>query len=118
MVLFATTLTDARAVEWITETVGCLFPVEWDEFRAAAQPHSEQRLVDAYYELLIHPEPKIREGAAIAWDHWENAHISLGQHQQPNPHRLTRATGRCSPPSSRTIGSTPPSCPLAHSWMG
>lgn len=48
IVLLATTLTDARAVEWITETVGCLFPREWDEFRAAARARPGQRLVDAY----------------------------------------------------------------------
>jgi proline iminopeptidase len=85
MVLLATTLTDASAVEWITETVGCLFPVEWEKFRVAAHPRPEQRLVDAYYDLVTDPDPKVRERAALAWDHWENAHISLNPHQQPSP---------------------------------
>lgn len=88
MVLLATTLTDASAVEWITETVGCLFPVEWDEFRAAAQPRPGQRLVDAYYDLVTDPDPVVRERAALAWDRWENAHISLGPHQQLGPHSI------------------------------
>ncbi|MGH3621024.1 MAG: prolyl aminopeptidase [Sciscionella sp.] len=92
MVLLATTLTDASAVEWITETVGCLFPVEWDEFRAAAQPRQGQRLVDAYYELVTNPDPVVRERAAIAWDRWENAHISLDPHE-PGP-RSTDQTHR------------------------
>ena len=83
MVLLAITLTSASAVEWITETVGCLFPVEWDAYRAAANPRPGQRLVDAYYELLTDPDPAVRVRAAIAWDRWENAHISLDPHQQP-----------------------------------
>lgn len=33
LILMATTLTSPDAVEWITETVGRLFPVEWDVFR-------------------------------------------------------------------------------------
>lgn len=85
LVLLATTLTSASAVEWITETVGCLFPVEWDGFRAAANPRSGQRLVDAYYELLTDPDREVRERAAIAWDRWENAHISMDPRQQPGP---------------------------------
>jgi proline iminopeptidase len=77
MVLLATTLTNAGAVQWITETVGCLFPVEWDEYRTAANPRPGQRLVDAYYKLITDPDPQVRERAAIAGDRWENAHISL-----------------------------------------
>lgn len=94
MVLLATTLTDASAVEWITETVGCLFPVEWEQFRAAANPRPGQHLVDAYYELLTHPDPKVRQRAAIAWEHWENAHLpgSAPAAQYPID-RLNPATG-------------------------
>jgi proline iminopeptidase len=83
MVLLATTLTDTSAVEWITETVGCLFPLEWERFRVAASPG--QRLVDAHYDLVTDPDPKVRERAALAWDHWENAHVSLDPHQQASP---------------------------------
>lgn len=83
IVLMATGLTDAAAVEWYTETVGRIFPLEWDEFRAAAHARPGQRLVDAYHEQLIDPDATIREQAAIAWDLWENAHISLGPHQTP-----------------------------------
>jgi pimeloyl-ACP methyl ester carboxylesterase len=61
LVLVVTTLTDASAVERITETVGCLFPVEWDDFRVTANPRPGQRLVDAYYELVTHPDPKARQ---------------------------------------------------------
>jgi proline iminopeptidase len=75
MVLLAITLTSASAVEWITETVGCLFPLEWDAYRAAANSRPGQRLVDAYHELFTDPDPAVRARATIAWDRWENAHI-------------------------------------------
>lgn len=87
LVLFATTLTDISAVEWITETVGRLFPQEWDEFRAAAGAKPAQRLVDAYYGLLTDPDPLVREQAAAAWMRWEDAHISLDPH--PHSHQAT-----------------------------
>lgn len=89
IVLMATGLPQT-SVEWITETVGRLFPVEWDEFRAAAQARPGQPLVDAYYAQLIDPDPAVRERAAIAWDAWENVHISLGPHQSPNKDPVRR----------------------------
>jgi proline iminopeptidase len=83
--LMATTLTDGPAVEWITETVGRLFPREWDDFRAAADPAPGRRLVDAYYALLTDPDPAVRADAALAWDRWENAHVSLDPRRSPDP---------------------------------
>ncbi|MEV0466441.1 prolyl aminopeptidase [Nocardia tengchongensis] len=79
LVLMATTLTTPDAVEWITETVGCLFPVEWDAFRTASGASPGQRLVDAYYEMLTGPDEQTRARAVDAWAAWEDAHVSLGQ---------------------------------------
>ncbi|MEV6101514.1 prolyl aminopeptidase [Nocardia sp. NPDC051981] len=78
LALMATTLTTPNAVEWITETVGQLFPVEWDAFRAAAGAEPGQRLVDAYYELLTAADEQVRTRAVDAWVAWEDAHMSLG----------------------------------------
>ena len=78
LVLMATTLTTPDAVEWITETVGRLFPQEWDAFRTAADVRPGQRLVDAYYDLLTDPDESVRTRGAQAWMAWEHAHVSLG----------------------------------------
>lgn len=83
LVHMATTLTTPDAVEWITETVGQLFPVEWEAFRAAADAQPGQRLIDAYYELLTASDERVRARAAEAWMAWEDAHVSLGAKPLP-----------------------------------
>ncbi|WP_458689946.1 alpha/beta fold hydrolase [Nocardia tengchongensis] len=76
----------SEAVEWITETVGCLFPVEWDAFRTASGAVPGQRLVDDYYEMLTGPDDRIRAWAVDAWMAWEDAHVSLGQTHSAGEH--------------------------------
>lgn len=83
IVLMATTLTNPEAVEWITETVGRLFPVEWDAFRAGAAAPPGRRLVDAYHDLLTDPDEQVRTRAIEDWMAWEQAHISLGTKYPP-----------------------------------
>ena len=77
LVLFAVTSTSAEEVEWITESMGRVFPREWDVFEAASHRKPGQRLIDAYYELLTHSDTSVREEAARAWCAWEDAHVSL-----------------------------------------
>lgn len=77
LVLFAVGLTDTAGVEWLTETVGRLFPQEWNDFRSFADPEPGQRLVDTYYAMLTGPDPILRGRAAAAWTRWEDAHMSL-----------------------------------------
>jgi len=64
-------------VEWITEHMRHVFPREWEEFEAASGRKPGQRLIDAWYERITHPDKSVREAAALAWCRWENAHISL-----------------------------------------
>jgi proline iminopeptidase len=89
LLLAAVGLTDAVAVEWITETVGRLFPCEWDRFRAFAAPAPGQSLVEAYYAMLTGPDRTQRYAAAAEWMRWEHAHVSL----DPRP----RGPGRTDP---------------------
>ncbi|MGD9890023.1 MAG: prolyl aminopeptidase, partial [Dehalococcoidia bacterium] len=77
MVLFAVTTTSAAEVEWITESVGRVFPREWEQFVAAAHRKPEQRLIDASYALITHPDAGVRDRAARAWCVWEDTHVSL-----------------------------------------
>ena len=77
IVLFAVT-TGARAeVEWITETMGRIFPEAWDEFRTASGAEAGERTVDAYNRLLRNPDETVRIAAARAWMAWEDTHVSL-----------------------------------------
>ena len=77
LVLFAVTSTSAEEVEWITESMGRVFPREWDAFLAASHRKPGQRVIDAYYELLTHSDASVHEKAARAWCAWEDTHVSL-----------------------------------------
>lgn len=77
LVLIAVTSTSREEVDWITESVGRIFPREWDAFAAASGRRPGQRVVDAYLERLTDPDPLVREAAAQAWCAWEDVHVSL-----------------------------------------
>lgn len=87
--LMAVTTTARAEVDWITETVGALYPEEWDRFASFAEGagigyrRGEGRIVEAYARLLRTPE--IRQAAATAWMAWENAHIAIGSGSAPRP---------------------------------
>jgi proline iminopeptidase len=85
IVLFAVTTTSASEVEWITETVGAVFPREWEAFEAASHRRPGQRVIDAYYDLITDPDPAVREEAARAWCTWEDTHVSLDPKYEPDP---------------------------------
>lgn len=78
VVLTAVALTSMPYVEWITETVGMLFPVEWAAFADAAERRPGERVVDAYARRLTDPDPTVRRRAADDWCRWEGVHVSLG----------------------------------------
>jgi len=85
IVLFAVTTTSAAEVEWITETMGRVFPSEWERFAAEAHRRPGQRLIDAYYDRITDPDPAVREQTARAWCSWETAHVSLDRKLSPDP---------------------------------
>ena len=78
VVLTAVTTTSPQAVEWITETVGMIFPDEWADYEAASRRRPGERVVDAYRRLITDPDPQVRRQAADDWCRWEGAHVSLG----------------------------------------
>jgi proline iminopeptidase len=85
LVLAAVTTTTRAEVEWITESMRRIFPLEWDAFERAAHRKPGKRLIDAYYERITHPDREVREQAAIDWCAWEDAHVSLDPHAKPSP---------------------------------
>jgi proline iminopeptidase len=75
MVLFSVTTTTRREVEWITRGVGRYFPAEWERFRNAVP---SDRLVEAYNDRVLDPDPAVHEPAAREWCAWEDAHVAAG----------------------------------------
>jgi proline iminopeptidase len=84
IVLMAVTTTSRAEVDWITETVGAVFPEAWDRYAGHAEAagigyrRGRDRLVAAYAQLLRSPDPEVRDAASRAWAEWEDHHISIG----------------------------------------
>jgi proline iminopeptidase len=86
MVLGFVTTTSRAEVQWITENVGRIFPEEWERFSEAVPRHLRGiPLVNAYAIMLADADETVRDGAALAWCKWEDAHVSLTPGYQPNP---------------------------------
>ena len=85
LVLAGVTTTSRREVEWITCGVGRVFPQQWERF-ASHIPESlkDERIVDAYANLLFDDDPLVSAGAAAEWCAWEDSHVSLAPDYAPN----------------------------------
>lgn len=77
LVLAAVTTTSEFEIKWLTETMGQLFPREWNAFHNAVCGFQGPRLIDRYYEAITHADPTVREAAAKSWCEWEDTHPSL-----------------------------------------
>lgn len=93
IVLMAVTTTRRTEVDWITETVGALYPEAFDAFASHAEDagtgylrpdpvtgerRSDVRLVEAYARLAADPDPAVHGPATRAWADWEDWHIAIG----------------------------------------
>jgi proline iminopeptidase len=87
IVLAAVTTTGRAEVDWLTETVGRLFPEAWESFEQASHRSPGERVVEAYARVLADTTvpPAVRARAADAWDAWESTHVSLGPDAGPGP---------------------------------
>ena len=83
IVLAAINTTTRFEVDWITEHLQALFPGEWLSFARTSGRKTGQRLIDAYHERLLDPDPDVRAAAAEAWCAWENVHVSLDPKFKP-----------------------------------
>lgn len=77
LALAAVATTARQEVEWLTEDMGRIFPEEWERFAEASGRLPGERIVDAYARRLATGDPADRAAAALAWDSWENTHMSL-----------------------------------------
>jgi proline iminopeptidase len=78
LALLAVTTTSRFEVDWITETVGAIFPEAWDAAYRASGARVGERMVEAFRDRLQDTDARIREQAAADWMAWEDAHVSLG----------------------------------------
>ena len=76
MILLSVVGTSLQEVEWITRTMGRVFPEEWERF-VAVVPEGERdgELAGAYSRLLHSADAATRERAAQAWCAWEDTHV-------------------------------------------
>ena len=84
--LLASVVTTSRAeVEWVTRTMGRVFPEQWTEFRDGV-PASDRddNLALAYNRLLMDPDPAVHEPAALDWCTWEDVHVSIATGFEPS----------------------------------
>lgn len=86
LVLAAVSTGTAADIEWLTVHAGRFFPAEWEAFRDhVPESMRDRRLVDAYRELLMDPDPDVHHAAAAAWCRWEDAHVATTPGAVPNP---------------------------------
>lgn len=86
IILGPVTTTRPSEIEWLYQGSGRFLPDEWHRFRdGAGVDDPDADLVLAYRELLDHPDPTIREQAAMRWCEWEDAVVSRTSNAEPNP---------------------------------
>ncbi|GAB3498561.1 prolyl aminopeptidase [Amycolatopsis cihanbeyliensis] len=65
-------------LDWIYRGgAGQLFPEEWASYLAPLDEAGRADPLAAYRKLLDHPDPAVRERAAVAWSAWEGAIVSV-----------------------------------------
>lgn len=84
--------TDGRfEIDWITETVGAIYPEAWDQLAAHAEHagigyrRGSGRLIEAYARLMTDADPTVRDATSVAWAEWEQQHISIGASREHDP---------------------------------
>ena len=85
IVLGAVTTTGRDEVEWLTETMGRIFPEAWEQLELASSRRPGERVIEAYARVLATGTPDERAQAADAWDAWEATHVSLDPNAGPGP---------------------------------
>jgi len=86
LVLASVVATSRREVEWVTRSMGRIFPRQWEAFRDAVPPEERDGdLSAAYARLLRSPDPAVHGPAAAAWCLWEDTHVATVPGYEPDP---------------------------------
>ena len=77
LVLVSVTNTTHAEVDWITRSMGRIFPEEWARFRdGVPEADRDADLSLAYANLLRSADADTRERAARSWCEWEDTHVA------------------------------------------
>lgn len=75
-------LARSQDLDWLYNELRGIFPDRWQDFMAPLPKNTPTSgLINAYYNLLTHSDPKIRLTAAKAWAAWEVGSLTV----QPRP---------------------------------
>jgi proline iminopeptidase len=78
LVLGSVVTTSRAEVDWVTRSMGRVFPERWRAFlEHLPVDRRGGDLSAAYAELLVDPDPTVHQPAADAWCEWEDTHVSL-----------------------------------------
>lgn len=84
LLLGSVTTTTSSEVHWLTRTMGRIFPERWQDFHDFLPPDSRDGdLASAYNRILMDPDPRVHEPAAMAWCDWEDTHVSIANGYEP-----------------------------------
>lgn len=75
LILFGVTTGRREEFDWLfRDGLRLFFPAEWERRRTALPENDRDGdIVEAYHRVLHHPDPAVREQAALAWCLWESA---------------------------------------------
>jgi len=94
LVLWGVTTTTRHEVDWLTWTMGEIYPEAFAELRALVPGLEEgENLPAAYHRLLMSGDLDLQERAAAAWCAWEDRLATLDGPPTPSP-RYADATFR------------------------
>lgn len=92
IVLTGVTTTRKTEIDWLYRDVAPLFPEQWQHFQdGVAEDKRDGDLVEAYYPLLLDPNPAVHREAARRWCDWEIALFSVDPDAKPDARRLEPA---------------------------
>lgn len=85
LVLGSVVTTSRAEVEWVTRSMGRIFPEAWRRFVEHLPPdRRDGDLAAEYLRLLVDPDPAVHRPAADAWCEWEDTHVSLIGDRRPD----------------------------------
>ena len=95
--LLASVVTTSRAeVDWVTRSMGRIFPERWQDFHDFLPADSRGgELAFAYNRILMDPDPLVHDPAAMAWCDWEDTHVSIPHGYTPSLRNQDRAFRLC-----------------------
>jgi proline iminopeptidase len=89
LVLWAVVTTRARDIEWLTHTMGQVYPAEFDALLELVPPSERDgNIPAAIHRLLRSPDPTLCDAAARAWCDWEDRIATLSGPVEPSPRTL------------------------------